>query len=96
MTDNSNTINEFELALQESLDAETAKVGDLIEGTIVARVKGDQRLRGAGDRNRDRTVCRRSVTEPAIAIVPPAPAGAGGREGAGMVVAGGNGVDAAR
>jgi len=40
MTENSTTANEFELALQESLDAETAKVGDLIEGTIVA-VHGD-------------------------------------------------------
>ena len=40
MTENPTTPNEFELALQESLDAETARVGDLIEGTIVA-VHGD-------------------------------------------------------
>jgi small subunit ribosomal protein S1 len=40
MTENPNNVNEFELALQESLDAETAHIGDLIEGTIVA-VHGD-------------------------------------------------------
>jgi len=43
MTENPNTANEFELALQESLDAETAKIGDLIEGTIVA-IHGDVAL----------------------------------------------------
>jgi len=43
MTEESTTINEFELALQESLDAETAKIGDLVEGTIVA-VHGDVAL----------------------------------------------------
>jgi len=40
MTENPSNVNEFELALQESLDAETARIGDLIEGTIVA-VHGD-------------------------------------------------------
>ncbi len=40
MTENPSSVNEFELALQESLDAETANIGDLIEGTIVA-VHGD-------------------------------------------------------
>ncbi len=40
MTENPNNVNEFELALQESLDAETANIGDLIEGTIAA-VHGD-------------------------------------------------------
>ena len=40
MTENPSNVNEFELALQESLDAETANIGDLIEGTIVA-VHGD-------------------------------------------------------
>ncbi len=43
MTEESTTINEFELALQESLDAETVNIGDLIEGTIVA-VHGDVAL----------------------------------------------------
>jgi len=43
MTEESTPINEFELALQESLDAETAKIGDLVEGTIVA-VHGDVAL----------------------------------------------------
>jgi small subunit ribosomal protein S1 len=43
MTEESNTVNEFELALQENLDAKTAKIGDLIEGTIVA-VHGDVAL----------------------------------------------------
>jgi small subunit ribosomal protein S1 len=43
MTDESNDINEFELALQQSLDAETAKIGDVIEGTIVA-IHGDVAL----------------------------------------------------
>jgi len=43
MTEETHTPNEFELALQQSLDAETAKVGDLIEGTIVA-VHGDVAL----------------------------------------------------
>jgi len=42
MTEESTT-NEFELALQESLDAETARIGDLIEGTIVA-IHGDVAL----------------------------------------------------
>jgi len=43
MTEESTTINEFELALQESLDAETVRIGDLVEGTIVA-VHGDVAL----------------------------------------------------
>ena len=43
MTEDPNTANEFELALQESLDAETARIGDLIKGTIVA-VHGDVAL----------------------------------------------------
>ena len=43
MTEESNKANEFELALQESLDAETARIGDLIEGTIVA-IHGDVAL----------------------------------------------------
>ncbi len=43
MTEESNKANEFELALQESLDAETARIGDLIKGTIVA-VHGDVAL----------------------------------------------------
>ena len=43
MNEDSHSPNEFELALQESLDAETARVGDLIEGTIVA-VHGDVAL----------------------------------------------------
>jgi len=42
MTDETTT-NEFELALQENLDAKTAAIGDLIEGTIVA-VHGDVAL----------------------------------------------------
>jgi small subunit ribosomal protein S1 len=40
---NTNNPNEFEMALQQSLDAETAKVGDVIEGTIVA-IHGDVAL----------------------------------------------------
>ncbi|HSN54942.1 MAG TPA: S1 RNA-binding domain-containing protein [Candidatus Sulfomarinibacteraceae bacterium] len=43
MTETPNSVNEFERALQESLDAETARVGDLIEGTIVA-IHGDVAL----------------------------------------------------
>lgn len=43
MTEESTTINEFELALQESLDAETVNIGDLVEGTIVA-IHGDVAL----------------------------------------------------
>jgi len=43
MTENSSDINEFERALQESLEAETARIGDLIEGTIVA-IHGDVAL----------------------------------------------------
>jgi small subunit ribosomal protein S1 len=43
MTEDPNTVNEFELALQESLDAETARIGDLIKGTIVA-IHGDVAL----------------------------------------------------
>lgn len=43
MNEDPTTPNEFELALQQSLDAETAKVGDLITGTIVA-VHGDVAL----------------------------------------------------
>jgi small subunit ribosomal protein S1 len=43
MSETPSTINEFERALQQSLDAETARVGDLIEGTIVA-VHGDVAL----------------------------------------------------
>jgi small subunit ribosomal protein S1 len=43
MTENPSNVNEFELALQESLDAETARIGDLIKGTIVA-IHGDVAL----------------------------------------------------
>jgi small subunit ribosomal protein S1 len=43
MSDESNTINEFEQALRESFEAEALKVGDVIEGTIVA-IKGDVAL----------------------------------------------------
>jgi small subunit ribosomal protein S1 len=43
MSDDSNTINEFEQALRKSFEAEALKVGDVIEGTIVA-IKGDVAL----------------------------------------------------
>ena len=43
MTENSNNINEFEQALQESLSARELKPGDVIEGTIVA-IHGDVAL----------------------------------------------------
>ncbi|MCU0304012.1 MAG: S1 RNA-binding domain-containing protein [Thermoanaerobaculales bacterium] len=43
MTDQPIPSNDFELALRESLDAETAVIGDLIRGTIVA-VHGDVAL----------------------------------------------------
>lgn len=44
MTEESNnTVNEFELALRESLDARNIKVGEVIEGTIVA-IHGDVAL----------------------------------------------------
>jgi small subunit ribosomal protein S1 len=44
MTEESkNTINDFELALRDSLDAKETKVGDVIEGTIVA-IHGDVAL----------------------------------------------------
>ncbi len=43
MTEDSNNINEFERALQESLSARELKPGDVIEGTIVA-IHGDVAL----------------------------------------------------
>ncbi len=43
MNEDSTAVNEFELALQGNLDAKTAAIGDLIEGTIVA-VHGDVAL----------------------------------------------------
>ena len=43
MTEEPNTINEFEQALQESLNARDLKPGDVIEGTIVA-IHGDVAL----------------------------------------------------
>ena len=43
MTEDSNNINEFEQALQESLSARELKPGDVIEGTIVA-IHGDVAL----------------------------------------------------
>jgi small subunit ribosomal protein S1 len=43
MTDESNPMSEFEVALRESLDAEEHKPGDVIQGTIVA-IKGDVAL----------------------------------------------------
>jgi small subunit ribosomal protein S1 len=43
MTEETHTPTDFELALQENLETTTAKVGDLIEGTIVA-VHGDVAL----------------------------------------------------
>jgi small subunit ribosomal protein S1 len=43
MSDDSNTVNEFEQALRESFEAEAHKVGDVIEGKIVA-IKGDVAL----------------------------------------------------
>jgi small subunit ribosomal protein S1 len=43
MSDESNTINEFEQALRESFEAEALKVGDVIDGVIVA-IKGDVAL----------------------------------------------------
>ena len=38
-----NAVNDFELALRDSLDAKETKVGDVIEGTIVA-IHGDVAL----------------------------------------------------
>jgi small subunit ribosomal protein S1 len=43
MTDQPTSSNEFELALRESLDAETVVIGDLVRGTIVA-IHGDVAL----------------------------------------------------
>ena len=43
MTEEPNNVNEFEQALREGFEAEALKVGDVIEGTIVA-IKGDVAL----------------------------------------------------
>jgi small subunit ribosomal protein S1 len=43
MSDESNNVNEFEQALRESFEVEALKVGDVIEGTIVA-IKGEVAL----------------------------------------------------
>ncbi len=43
MTEEPNNVNEFEQALRESLEVEALKVGDVIEGTIVA-INGDVAL----------------------------------------------------
>ena len=43
MSEEPNNVNEFEQALLESFEVETLKVGDVIEGTIVA-IKGDVAL----------------------------------------------------
>jgi small subunit ribosomal protein S1 len=43
MTEEPNIVNEFEKALREGFEAEALKVGDVIEGTIVA-IKGDVAL----------------------------------------------------
>ena len=43
MSEEPNDVNEFEQALREGFEAEALKVGDVIEGTIVA-IKGDVAL----------------------------------------------------